>query len=102
MNERSLRTAEDMLRQGQSGAAYRTKEWATRKTITGEPYYQVYKNFDYWLKFNNQNSMEEKNVKLLLCLPLIPPHYHDQITLGSDRRNRRGGGSPKDSSKERG
>ena len=52
-----------------------------RKTITGEPYYQVYKNFDYWLKFNNQNSTEEKNVKLLLCMPLVPPEYHCCVSL---------------------
>ena len=34
-------------------------------TISGEPYYQVYKNFDFWLKFNTQFSNEEKNIKLL-------------------------------------
>lgn len=49
--------------------------------LQGEPYYQVYKNFDYWLKFNNQNSNEERQTKLLLSLPLIPRKYHDQITL---------------------
>ena len=53
VDERTLRKAEDILHQGQDGGAYQTKEWATRKTITGEPYYQVYKHFDYWLKFNN-------------------------------------------------
>ena len=53
VDERTLRKAEDILQQGQDGGAYQTKEWATRKTITGEPYYQVYKHFDYWLEFNN-------------------------------------------------
>jgi len=24
--------------------------------LSGDPYYQVYKNFDYWLRFNNQNA----------------------------------------------
>jgi hypothetical protein len=51
--------------------------------VTGEPYYQVYKNFDYWLKFNNQNAMEEKNAKMLLSLPLVPSRYHKDIKLNS-------------------
>lgn len=59
------------------------KKFATQQYITGEPYYQVYKNFDYWLKFNNQNAMEERNVKLLLCLPLIPVRHHREIKLNS-------------------
>jgi hypothetical protein len=53
VHEPLLVKAEDLLRKGQEGGAYRTKDWALRKTITGEPYYQVYKHFDYWLKFNN-------------------------------------------------
>lgn len=43
----------------------------------------MYKNFDYWLKFNNQNAIEEKNVKLLLNMPLIPRRYHKDIKLVS-------------------
>jgi hypothetical protein len=50
-----------------------------RLTISGEPYYQAYKNFDYWLSFNNQNQREESNSKLLLNMPLIPPKFHSVI-----------------------
>ena len=65
--------------------------------ITGEPYYQIYKNFDYWLKFNNQNSSEEKNVKLLLCLPMIPQQYHGKIRLFNKKlgkQSQKANGSP--------
>merc|ERR1711957_185786 len=64
ISQRNLQKANNILQQGHQSNMERF--------ITGEPYYQIYKNFDYWLKFNNQNSSEEKNVKLLLCLPMIP------------------------------
>ena len=54
-------------------------------TISGEPYYQVYKNFDFWLKFNTQFSNEEKNIKLLLSLPLIPKSFHNKVKLLSSK-----------------
>jgi hypothetical protein len=64
ISQKNLQKANNILQQGHQSNMERF--------ITGEPYYQIYKNFDYWLKFNNQNSSEEKNVKLLLCLPMIP------------------------------
>ena len=44
-----------------------------QKYISDDPYYQVHKNFEFWLKFNSQTTREEINTMLLLCLPLIPP-----------------------------
>mmetsp|Transcript_12409 Transcript_12409/g.20845 ORF Transcript_12409/g.20845 Transcript_12409/m.20845 type:complete len:335 (-) Transcript_12409:40-1044(-) len=52
-----------------------------RQLIGGEPYYQCYKNFDYWMKFNIQNAQEERKIKLLLSLPLIPPQLHSRVVL---------------------
>ena len=86
MSEKNLQLASQTLIDQQ-----RNSRKARRKVavISGEPYYQIYKNFDYWLRFNNQNSNEEKSVKLLLCLPLIPPRYHAQIRLSSLRLRKR-------------
>ena len=81
VSEFNLNLAESALAQRQNEASI--KKLSQQQFITGEPYYQVYKNFDYWLKFNNQNSQEERNVKLLLCLPLIPHHLHNNIKLVS-------------------
>mmetsp|Transcript_13109 Transcript_13109/g.20353 ORF Transcript_13109/g.20353 Transcript_13109/m.20353 type:complete len:298 (+) Transcript_13109:380-1273(+) len=47
-----------------------------RVTLFGEPYYQCFKVFDNWLRFNSTNNKEEKNIKLLLNLPMIPERYH--------------------------
>ena len=67
MSELNLRKAERLLQ---------AKNENARITLSGEPYYQPYKNFDIWLKFNNSNQRDESNTKLLLTLPLIPPKYH--------------------------
>lgn len=83
MNSRNLQKAEDALltalARGSGDSVQR------RWTLTGEPYYQIYKNFDYWLQFNSQSAHEEKNVKLLLCLPCIPTSSHKQVRLMSTR-----------------
>lgn len=81
VSEFNLNLAESALAQRQREASVKKLQY--QQFITGEPYYQVYKNFDYWLKFNNQNAMEERNVKLLLCLPLIPERHHRDIKLVS-------------------
>lgn len=39
---------------------------AKRQVIQGEPYFSVYNNFDYWMRFNLAYLHEERNVKLLL------------------------------------
>lgn len=50
-------------------------------SLFGEPYYQPFKIFENWLIFNHQNYNEEKNIKLLLNLPLIPERKIDQVKL---------------------
>ena len=79
MSESNLLKADEILTQTQKYPNNSRRPLVTQ--ISGEPYYQIYKNFDYWLKFNNQNSLEERNVKLLLCLPLVPIKYHRQIRI---------------------
>ena len=49
--------------------------------IQGEPYFQPFKNFDLWLRFNSQSPQEERNVKLLLNMPMIPRRYHKLVKL---------------------
>lgn len=39
---------------------------AKRQVIQGEPYFSVYNNFDYWMRFNLAYLHEERNAKLLL------------------------------------
>jgi len=51
VSEFNLNLAEQALAQRQRESQY--KQASNKLYITGEPYYQVYKNFDYWLKFNN-------------------------------------------------
>lgn len=51
VSEFNLNLAESALAQRQREAS--VKKLQFQQFITGEPYYQVYKNFDYWLKFNN-------------------------------------------------
>lgn len=46
---------------------------AKRQVIQGEPYYSVYNNFDYWMRFNLAYLHEERNAKLLLQMPMIAP-----------------------------
>jgi len=49
MTESNLHKADDILQRiASNGMEYRSR----RKLLSGEPYYQIYKNFDYWLKFN--------------------------------------------------
>lgn len=43
-----------------------------QRHFAGEPYYQPHKNFTEWLNFNTTNAKEEKSIKLLLNMPLIP------------------------------
>ena len=50
-------------------------------TLFGEPYYQSFKIFENWLSFNNSNINEEKNVKLLLNLPLVPQHKLSEVKI---------------------
>ena len=50
-------------------------------TLIGEPYYQPHKNFEQWLYFNSSTAKEEKNMKLLLNLPIIPQKQHANIDL---------------------
>ena len=85
MSQRNLEKAEAYLGQ----TAKFSRRTSLPQYISGEPYYQVYKNFDYWLNFNNQNSLEERNVKLLLCLPLIPVRFHQQIKLHTNRNKKK-------------
>ena len=58
------------------------------QVVSGEPYYQIYKDFDSWLQFNAQISHEERMIKLLLCLPLVPPKYHGDVKLVGHRFKR--------------
>ena len=75
MTERNLQSADRVLQD--IALQNKNKRW----TIIGEPYYQIYKNFDYWVRFNSQHSHEEKSMKLLLNLPLVPPQYHSMVKL---------------------
>ena len=51
MNENNIQMASQTLIDLQKGGRRGPQR---RKTlISGEPYYQIYKNFDYWLRFNN-------------------------------------------------
>ena len=49
--------------------------------LFGEPYYQPFKIFDNWLMFNNSNYNEEKAIKILLNLPLIPVDKLHEVKL---------------------
>lgn len=55
------------LKQAESHLRKQPQEFS----LFGEPYYQPFKIFEYWLHFNNSNYNEEKSIKLLLNLPLI-------------------------------
>jgi len=59
-----------------------------RALISGEPYYQIFKNFDHWLKFNLNFAYEERNVKVLLNLPLVPPINHKKVNLVNHKLRR--------------
>ena len=88
MSETNLHKADDILQNiASQGGEYRSR----RKLLSGEPYYQIYKNFDYWLKFNLKYAHEERNVKLLLSLPLVAPIYHKQVKLITHKLRRTAG-----------
>jgi hypothetical protein len=57
--------------------------------IIGEPYYQIFKNFDHWLAFNTTSSSEERQIKLLLSMPLVPQHIHQNVKLQTVDRHKR-------------
>jgi hypothetical protein len=82
ISEKNLHKADDILVSLRNGKKKR------RVALSGEPYYQIYKNFDYWLKFNSKYSFEERNIKLLLNLPLISPTQHANVILISHRLRR--------------
>ena len=49
--------------------------------MIGQPCYQIYRQVDYQLKFNNQNTQDELNSKLLLMMPMVKKSKHDDIKL---------------------
>lgn len=71
------------LEKADMALAQRQGPKSKQMVISGEPYYQIFKNFDHWLKFNLQYASEERNVKVLLNLPLVPPANHNQVKLVS-------------------
>lgn len=80
MSEESLKKADTVL-----DGLLKHKPNKKRIIISGEPYYQIHKNFDYWLKFNLNIASEERNVRVLLNLPLIHPSQHHAVNLVSHR-----------------
>lgn len=52
INAQSLQVAEDTLAMNEDPYSFGGIKLDQKQQIVGEPYYQVYKNFDYWLKFN--------------------------------------------------
>jgi hypothetical protein len=49
--------------------------------MIGQPCYQIYRQVDYQLKFNNQNTLDELNTKLLLMMPMVKKSKHESIKL---------------------
>jgi len=50
-------------------------------SLFGEPYYQPIKVFENWLHFNCSSNREERSIKLLLNLPMIPPNKQASVKL---------------------
>ena len=49
--------------------------------MVGNPIYQVFRCLDYQMQFNNQNSLDELNTKLLLMMPMVPKKHLGKIKL---------------------
>jgi len=49
--------------------------------MVGNPIYQVFRCLDYQMQFNNQNSLDEMNAKLLLVMPMVPKKHLGKIKL---------------------
>jgi len=80
MKSQNLQRAEAELKKRYQKMNYKFQT-KPQKYISDDPYYQVHKNFEFWLKFNSKTTREEINTMLLLCLPLIPPYLHKKVYL---------------------